>query len=338
MTTTTTCPRRTIAPVLLLVLGGTVLVLALPNPVRPQAPETPRVRALKVTVLSTMLAGDPGGGVGEWGFAALVEADGRRWLVDTGARPETVLRNAAELKIDLSGVTDLILTHNHADHTGGLITLRRELAKTNPRALGRAHVGQGIFLRRLGPDGRDDNGLLPSRAEYERLGGSFVEHPGPAELAPGVWLTGPVPRVHPERNWSRPLRLQTPSGEVEDTIPEDSSLVVDTAQGLVLISGCGHAGIVNTAEYARKVVRPARLHAAIGGFQLFAATDETLGWPAGRLGELGHVHRLGEHSHRIEAVFRLREATGLGRKTAAVGAVGSSFTLGSGLEPLALAH
>src|SRR5262245_29084172 len=314
------------------------LVVARPDAARPQAPEAARVRALKVTVLSTMLAGDPGGGVGEWGFAALVEADGRRWLVDTGARPETVFRNAAELKIDLSGVTDLVLTHHHADHTGGLITLRRELSKIDPRALSRAHVGQGIFLRRLGPDGRDDNGLLPSKAEYERLGGVFVEHPGPAELAPGVWLTGPVPRVHPERNWSRPLRLQTPSGEVEDTIPEDSSLVVDTAQGLVLISGCGHAGMVNTAEYARKVVRPARIHAAIGGFHLFAATDENLGWTAGRLRELGVDHLLGAHCTGIEAVFRLREATGLGRKTAAVGAVGSSFTLGTGLEPLALAR
>ncbi len=84
------------------------------------------VKALKVTVLSTMLAGDVG--IGEWGFAALVEADGRRLLVDTGDRPETVLHNAAELGIDLSTVTDLILTHNHDDHTGGLVTLRREMA------------------------------------------------------------------------------------------------------------------------------------------------------------------------------------------------------------------
>jgi len=74
-------------------------------------------RAVKVTVLSTMLAGNPGRGIGEWGFAALLEVDGRRLLLDTGERPETVLRNAGELGIDLSEVTDLVITHNHGDHT-----------------------------------------------------------------------------------------------------------------------------------------------------------------------------------------------------------------------------
>ena len=52
-------------------------------------------------------------GIGEWGFAALIEADGQRLLIDTGARAETVLKNAAELGLDLSGVTDVVITHNH---------------------------------------------------------------------------------------------------------------------------------------------------------------------------------------------------------------------------------
>ncbi|MDX2057709.1 MAG: hypothetical protein SFV24_07885, partial [Gemmatimonadales bacterium] len=58
---------------------------------------TALAREVKVTVLSTMLAGNPGRGTGEWGYAALVEVDGRRILFDTGARPETVLHNAREL-------------------------------------------------------------------------------------------------------------------------------------------------------------------------------------------------------------------------------------------------
>src|SRR5262245_44654292 len=96
-----------------------------------------RVKSLKITVLSTMLADR---GIGEWGFAALVEADGKRFLFDTGARPETVLANARELRIDLAAVEDVIISHNHGDHTGGLLTLRRELQKINPRALSRAHA------------------------------------------------------------------------------------------------------------------------------------------------------------------------------------------------------
>src|SRR5262249_19622027 len=84
---------------------------------------TPRIRSVRITILSTMLADTKG--LGEWGFAALVEADGRRLLFDTGARPDTVLANARELSVDLSDVTDVILSHHHADHTGGLLPLRR---------------------------------------------------------------------------------------------------------------------------------------------------------------------------------------------------------------------
>src|SRR5580692_857584 len=81
-----------------------------------------QIHALKVTLLSTMLAGESTV-IGEWGFSALVEADGHRILVDTGTHPETVLQNARDLNIDLSDVKEVILTHNHDDHVGGLLTL-----------------------------------------------------------------------------------------------------------------------------------------------------------------------------------------------------------------------
>src|SRR3984885_14245431 len=95
---------------------------------------TAQVHSLKVTLLSTMLVGDTKGR-GEWGFSALIEADGHRVLLDTGAHPDTVLQNARDLKIDLSDVQDVILTHNHWDDVGGLLTLRKEMMKTNPVAL-----------------------------------------------------------------------------------------------------------------------------------------------------------------------------------------------------------
>src|SRR5689334_9012911 len=103
-----------------------------------QSPQ--RLNDVRVTVLSTMLTDSQG--IGEWGFAALVETGGRRILFDTGARPDTVWKNVQELKLDLSTITDVILSHNHGDHTGGLLTLRRELAKKNPKALTKAHVAE----------------------------------------------------------------------------------------------------------------------------------------------------------------------------------------------------
>lgn len=293
-----------------------------------------QVKSLRIVVLSTMLSEDY---IGEWGFSALVEADGHRVLFDTGARPDTVLRNARELHIDLSNVTDVILSHNHSDHTGGLLTLRRELSQKNPKALSRAHVGKGIFWSRPGPSG-ERNPMVATKAQYEATGGTFIEHDQPVELFPGAWLTGPVPRPNPERNWSVKGKVQAPQGLVEDTLPEDQSLVFDTAQGLVLLSGCGHAGIINTLEYARRVVRAAPVHAAIGGFHLYPADDKTLAWTGQKLREMSLGNFMGAHCTGIEAVYRLRQLANLERRTCVVGAVGASFELGKGIDPLDLAR
>jgi 7,8-dihydropterin-6-yl-methyl-4-(beta-D-ribofuranosyl)aminobenzene 5'-phosphate synthase len=324
--------RRTL-PVTL----GLLVVAPITSTTAPPTRHPSLASAVQVTILSTMLAGNPEHGIGEWGFAALIEVDGRRLLIDTGARPETVLRNAQELGLDLSTVTDVVLTHNHSDHVGGLVTLRRELAKRNPAALARAHVAPGIFQSRFTPDGNEANGLLPLRAAYEASGGTFVMHSRPTELMPGVWFSGPIPRPYQERNWSKGLLLQGPAGAVEDTIPEDAAVVIDTKDGLIIINGCGHAGIVNTAQYARSFLRPAPVHAVIGGLHLFAATDAQVAWTASKLREFGVSYLLGAHCTGIEATYRLRELIGLTRKTAVVGAVGASFTLGKGLDPLGLA-
>jgi 7,8-dihydropterin-6-yl-methyl-4-(beta-D-ribofuranosyl)aminobenzene 5'-phosphate synthase len=307
---------------------GTTSVLA--------AEPAARVRALKIQILSTMLADD---GLGEWGFAALVEVDGQRILFDTGARPNTVLENARELKVDLAQVPEVVLSHNHSDHTGGLLTLRKDVLARNAKALARVHVGRGLFWSRPTADGAGDSNLpLKTRAQYDAAGLVFVEHDGPQQILPGVWLTGPVPRVHPERNWSGRGRVRAPEGLVEDTIPEDQSLVFDTDRGLVILSGCGHAGIVNTVDYARKIVRGAPIHAIVGGLHLYALDDERLSWTGDQLKASGLENLLGAHCTGIEAVYRIRERAGLSRKSCVVGAVGASFELGSGIDPRDLAR
>lgn len=291
-----------------------------------------KVQSLEVRILSTMLTADDG--IGEWGFSALIVADGHRILFDTGAYPDTVLRNSRELKIDLSNVPDVILTHNHGDHTGGLLPLRREFAKSNPQALARAHVASGIFLTRLRNDGGPINRMANIKREYEATGATVVEYSEPKELYPGVWLTGPVPRKYPERNWSGTGHLRLANGKTaEDNIPEDQSLVIDTDKGLVVITGCGHAGIINISDYARSRVRNAPLRAVLGGIHLYEASDETLAWTGAKLREFGLQNLLGAHCTGIEAVYRLRQSTGLTRKTSAVGAVGGGFTLAKGLDP-----
>jgi 7,8-dihydropterin-6-yl-methyl-4-(beta-D-ribofuranosyl)aminobenzene 5'-phosphate synthase len=296
------------------------------GPATPAADTRPEVHALKITILSTMLADE---GIGEWGFAALVEEDGRKILFDTGARPNTVLENAKELKVDLSDVQDVILSHFHDDHTTGLMTLRREFAKRNPAALSRVHVAKGIFLERRG---RDTNPMIAMKKEYEATGGKFIEHDKPGEIFPGVWLTGPVPRVYPEKNYGAGVEVAEGGVWTEDNVPDDQSLVFNTSRGLVLLAGCGHAGLINTLEYARKFIRPAPVDAAIGGFHLYNATDEQLNWTADKLKEYQIVQILGAHCTGIESVYHLRQRLGLGRHDCVVGTVGATFDLTEGIH------
>jgi len=322
---------RTLTPVKLLSL----LVLSM-LPVAAQLDPAYQVRSLRVQLLSTMLTSDEG--IGEWGFSAVVEADGHRILFDTGARPDTVLKNAKELGVELGNITDVVLSHNHSDHTGGLMTLRRAMLEKSPAALSKAYVGKGIFAARRSGQGKPLEFMVTTKREYEASGGKFVEYDRPVELWNGIWLTGPVPRKYPERNWSGQTQIETPEGWKEDTIPEDMSLVVNTAQGLVVVSGCGHSGIINTLEYARSTVRNAPIHAAIGGFHLYQLDDEKLQWTAAKLREFGLGNFLGAHCTGIEAVYRIRELTGLDRKRCSVGAVGAVYDLDKGLDPGSIAR
>jgi 7,8-dihydropterin-6-yl-methyl-4-(beta-D-ribofuranosyl)aminobenzene 5'-phosphate synthase len=312
----------------MVIIGLFILALA-------ASAQTHRAQSVDVKVLSTMLTDRDG--IGEWGFSALVIIDGHRILFDTGARPDTVLINTRAMKVDLSNVPEVILSHNHGDHTGGLITLKKSVG---PNALKVAHAGEGIFLKR----DQSTAGWTPMdriRDDYQKLGGRVVVYQKPIELYPGVWLTGPVPRAYPEKNFGigPTNQIHMPDGSMaEDTIPEDMSLVIDTDRGLVVISGCGHSGIVNTLEYARKVVRKAPVHAAIGGFHLFQLDDEKLKWTAGKLREFGIQNFMGAHCTGIEATYRIRDLAGLSRQTAAVAAVGAEFKLGEPMRPGSIAR
>lgn len=295
-----------------------------------------QLHALKVTLLSTMLVGDVTG-VGEWGFSALIEGDGHRVLLDTGARPDTVLQNAKMLNIDLSTVQDVILTHNHWDHVGGLIALRKELMKQNPSAMSRVHVARGIFYSRPGPNG-EQNQMIEKKTEYEATGGKFIEHDQAGEIFPGAWVTGPVPRTTQEHNWPSNAKVQTPAGVMEDNIPEDQSLVLNTPKGLVVITGCGHAGIINILTFAREKFPDEPVQAVIGGLHLYPATDQQLDWTADQMKEFKVSNLIGAHCTGIEAVYHLREKLGAPRGSVVVGGIGSTYVLGEGVHPGKLAQ
>jgi 7,8-dihydropterin-6-yl-methyl-4-(beta-D-ribofuranosyl)aminobenzene 5'-phosphate synthase len=147
-----------------------------------------------------------------------------------------------------------------------------------------------------------------------------------------MWITGPIPRVHEEKNWTPFNRIERNGSLEEDTIPEDQALVINTSDGLVVVAGCGHAGIVNTMGYARSITGGKQIHAVLGGFHLLSLTEEQVAWTGSKMREFGVEHVVGAHCTGINAVAGLREAGHLSRQTAVVGTVGSTFTIGKGIQ------
>lgn len=295
------------------------------NEISPKSQQV-SVQNLKITTLSTMLANQ---GIGEWGYSALVEVDGKKILFDTGRKLETVLNNAEELGIDLSEVEDVFLSHNHGDHTGGLLALRERLKKQNPKAISRIHVGDGIFDQRI----NFRNRMLEIKEELEADGVTFFVYKEAFELFPGVWITGPIERIHPEKNYGGKWKIATKDGDKIDTIPEDQSLIINTEKGFVLVAGCGHAGVINTLEHVKSKISSKSAYAIIGGLHLVSATDKQLEWTAEHLKRFGVSKIIGAHCTGINSLYTLKNLLKLKREDAVVGSVGDNFDLGKGITP-----
>lgn len=291
-----------------------------------------RAGDVTVTILSSNLAN--GATVGEWGLSAFVQVDGQCVLFDAGRYPDTVLRNAAVLGVDLSCVSDVVLSHFHFDHNTGLLPLLRDLRAKNPGAMQRVHVAEGFFLRRQLPqdDGYVDwNQMIAVRDTLEAAGVVIVEHSGPAEILPSVWVTGPVERVHDEQEHGG-ARMLVGGQWVQDYVPESQALSIVTDEGHIVLLGCGHSGVVNALEHVQSEIENVPIHALMGGLHLFNASDEMLGWTADRLRSIGVEHLMAGHCTGIEPLLRLRIGLNLSRRTAVVGAVGSQFVLGEGIR------
>ena len=286
----------------------------------------------EITILSTMVANFLG--EGEWGFAALIETPDRSILFETGFKAETVLHNARLLKVDLSRTEIVVLTHFHTDHTGGLLTLREAHMKKNPKALSTVYVGKGFFDQRF--DGNHQpvyslpNQTLTQsfktpgefKAAAEAVGIRFVVVESTTKLAKGVVLTGPIARTHRENNVSPGFFLKAGDEYVADTVPESQVVGIDTDKGWVLVSGCGHAGIVNASEQLRKIKKQP-IHLGVGGFHLFRASDETISWTAEKLEEFGYRKFVGAHCTGAGATFKIRDHLGLPYSSVSIGAVGT---------------
>ena len=218
----------------------------------------------RITVLCENSVGPISGTLGEHGFSALIEpAGGEPLLFDTG-QGATLLHNARRMNKDLGAVRRVALSHGHYDHSGGLLPL---LQACGPKTV---HGHPGIFTPRYRV--KDTGECIPigiphDRATLEAAGATFDLSAEFRELAPGIFLTGEVPRVTPFETGDQGLFRDCAGREV-DSIPDDQSLVLETGRGLVILLGCCHAGLVNTLEHVASQTGRRDVHAVIGGTHL----------------------------------------------------------------------
>ncbi len=222
---------------------------------------------------------------GEHGLAMLVEwrDQGRegRILLDTG-QSGMLLHNLDVLKVELDRLEAVMLSHGHYDHTGGLLDL---LARLNRRV--KIVVHPEFWGQRLawGDPPRSIGSGLDPEVVAER-GGDVAASAEPLRLHQAIFTTGSVPRREP-LEISRGF-LRERNGELtDDQVEDDMSLAVDLGEeGLVVCTGCCHAGLINTVEHIRAVSGNRRVKAIIGGLHLLNASPERLERTAAYLAEL----------------------------------------------------
>ncbi|MGR8949054.1 MAG: MBL fold metallo-hydrolase, partial [Gammaproteobacteria bacterium] len=198
----------------------------------------------------------------------------------------------------------------------------------------------GFFLSRQWPalagDG-EGNQMIALRKTFSELGVDIVVHEKATEIMPSVWVSGPIPRPHLEKNYPQSVKVHLDGQWMVDHVPDSQALTVLTKDGHIVLLGCGHSGVVNALTHIRNTIINKPIVALMGGLHLYAASDETLGWTADQLREIGIQHLMAGHCTGIEPLIRLRAGLNLSRKTAVVGAVGSKFTYGLGITPTVIA-
>jgi 7,8-dihydropterin-6-yl-methyl-4-(beta-D-ribofuranosyl)aminobenzene 5'-phosphate synthase len=220
-----------------------------------------------VTVLVDNMAGS-GPVLGEWGVAFLIETDQHQILFDTGGG-RVLLGNARALDVKLGKTEAIVISHEHEDHTGGL---RKVLHACGP---------VDVFVHPFGFETRywkEDSGAvahrLPlSRQQLSRQVRKLIETRELTAVRKGVMVTGQIPRVNDfEDTGLHEFAFSDENLKIPDPILDDQAVFFRAPEGVVILLGCGHAGLVNTMRYVSELVGEHRIYAVIGGTHLLSAS------------------------------------------------------------------
>jgi len=243
---------------------GPVTRLSWPKALAPGAPNV-AAPATGASVPDTL--------IGEPGFSALVRIRKgereRTLLFDTGVSPTGMVENLRRLGLSLADVEVIVLSHGHWDHVSGMEGVARGIPRSSMPVLIHPEFWSRRRIRFPGLEPAE----LPStsRSALEGAGFEIVEDRRPSFLLDGsVLVTGEIDRTTPfEIGFQGHDALREGRWEPDPLILDDQALVVRVRDaGLVVLSGCGHAGIVNTVRYAKRLTGEDQVAAIIGGFHL----------------------------------------------------------------------
>ena len=255
--------------------------------------------------------GVPDALVAEPGFSALVrvEKDGREHtlLFDTGVSPNGMVENMRRLGIDPGEIEVIVLSHGHWDHVTGMEGLVRTLGRTRLPVMIHPEFWN---RRRISFPGLDPAELpATSRTALDDMGFSIVEEAQPSFLLDrAVLITGEVDRTVPfEVGFRGHEAFRDGTWQPDPLILDDQALVVRVRdRGLVVLTGCGHAGIVNTVRYVRRLTGGDAVAAVVGGFHLSGPMFEPIIEPTVEaFAELAPALLAPAHCTGWKAVYRL---------------------------------
>ena len=194
-------------------------------------------------------------------------------LFDTNSETAPLLHNLNILQISLDDISTIFLSHCHYDHTDGLLGILEELNHPVP-VIAHPEIFRPCF--EINPDGVRHIGIIGlSKEDFEKAGAVFTLVKSPLPLMQGVVTSGEIERVTSFEHLED-LYTVNEGKVVRDHEKDDSALILNLKEGLVVITGCAHAGIVNTLMHARKITGVNEIYAVIGGLHLIGASEERL--------------------------------------------------------------
>jgi 7,8-dihydropterin-6-yl-methyl-4-(beta-D-ribofuranosyl)aminobenzene 5'-phosphate synthase len=208
----------------------------------------------------------------EHGLSIWIEADDQKILFDTG-QTDILLHNAKMQGIDLSSADTLVLSHGHYDHTGGVA----EVLKCNPTVSVYCHpdIFKSRYSRQL--DGRMKPVIINTSAANSLIQSRNAINwvTGPTQLSPDIGITGPIPRTCAFEDTGGAFFCDI-VGKQPDLIEDDLAMWFRTVDGLIVITGCCHSGLVNTLSYVRLQNELIQMHTVLGGLHLLNASPERI--------------------------------------------------------------